>query len=300
MFERKRVSFTVAGVRCAGYLHLPAGADRVPCVVLCHGFSGTMDRLLPYAERFAAEGFAALVFDYRGFGESGGEPRQLADLDGQRDDIRAALAFARAHERVDPGQVMLWGNSLGGAHAIVVAADDPHVTAVVAQIPFNGFPKSVDNRDTVRTLRVLAAILWDAARGRLGLSPYYIPMVGRPGELAVTATAEADQHIRTLTDGDSATLWRNSVAPRALLRMMRYRPDEAAARLACPLLVCVAADDRETPLETTRVLADRAPRGELRVYPGTHFTFYTDPGLRERVAADQIAFFHRFSTEPAG
>ncbi|GAA4975854.1 pimeloyl-ACP methyl ester carboxylesterase [Nonomuraea thailandensis] len=291
---RTKVSFTAGGIRCAGYLHLPAGSGTAPCVVLCHGFSGTMDRLFDHAEHFAAEGFAALVFDYRGFGESDGEPRQLPDIGGQLADVRAAVAFARGHERVDPGRVLLWGNSLGGAHAITVAADDPGIAAVVAQIPFNGFPKKVEGRSTGETLRLLGAIVWDALRGRLGLSPYYIPMVGRPGELAVAATPEADQHIQTLTGGQT-TLWRNSVAPRGLLRMMRYRPADAAARLACPLLVCVAAQDRETPLESTRVLAERAPRGELRAYPGTHFTFYTDPELRERVVADQIDFYRRVS-----
>ncbi|MEV4166706.1 alpha/beta hydrolase [Nonomuraea dietziae] len=291
---RTKVSFTAAGVRCAGYLYLPDDPGPVPCVVLCHGFSGTMDRLFDYAEHFAAEGFAALVFDYRSFGESDGEPRQVPDIAGQLADVRAAVAFARGHDRVDPGRVLLWGNSLGGAHVITVASGDPRIAAVVAQIPFNGFPKKVEGRSTSETLRLLGAIVWDALRGRLGLSPSYIPMVGRPGELAVTATPEADQHIQTLTGGRT-TLWRNSVAPRGLLQMMRYRPADAAARLACPLLVCVAADDRETPLETTRVLADRAPHGELRVYHGTHFTFYTDPELRERVVADQIDFYRRAS-----
>ncbi|WP_249645595.1 alpha/beta hydrolase [Nocardia sputi] len=289
---RTKVSFTAAGVRCAGYLYLPADTGPAPCVVLCHGFSGTMDRLFDYAECFAAEGFAALVFDYRGFGESDGEPRQLPDIGGQLADIRAAVACARAHERVDPGRVLLWGNSLGGAHAITVAASDSRIAAVVAQIPFNGFPKKVEGRSTADTLSLLGAIVWDALRGKLGLRPYYIPMVGRPGELAVTATPEADQHIRTLTGGRE-TLWRNSIAPRGLLGMMRYRPAEAAAGLACPLLVCVAAEDQETPLNITRELADRAPRGELRVYPGTHFSFYTDPSLRSRVVADQIDFYRR-------
>nr|BFE79304.1 hypothetical protein GCM10020093_019050 [Planobispora longispora] len=214
---RSEVSFTSAGVRCAGYLYLPAGSGPVPCVVLCHGFSGTMDRLFDYAERFAAAGLTALVFDYRSFGESDGEPRQVPDIDGQLDDVRAAVAFARGHERVDPDRVLLWGNSLGGAHVVTVAADDPRITAVVAQIPFNGFPKKVEGRSAGDTLKLLGVIVWDAIRGRLGLRPHYIPMVGRPGELAVTATPEADRHIRTLT-GEGETLWRNSVAPEACCR----------------------------------------------------------------------------------
>ncbi|TMR88648.1 alpha/beta hydrolase [Nonomuraea basaltis] len=277
-----------------GDLYLPPAPDgQLPCVVLCHGFSGTMDRLFPHAERFAAEGVAALVFDYRGFGESGGEPRQLADIYGQQEDLRAAIAFARRSEHVDLRGVMLWGNSLGGAHVISVAAGDPEIVAVVAQIPFNGFPKRVEGRPTWQTLRLLRAIGWDALRGKLGLRPYYIPMVGRPGELAVAATADAEQHIQALSSGEATTLWRNRVAPRALLSMMRYHPEQAAVRLTMPLVVCVAADDHETPIETTRALAERAPRGELRSYPGTHFTFYTDSATREHVLTDQIAFLRR-------
>ncbi|MEU4344398.1 alpha/beta fold hydrolase [Nocardia sp. NPDC023852] len=294
MNERIKVAFESGGTTCAGYLYLPPAPDgQLPCVVLCHGFSGTMDRLFPHAERFAAEGMAALVFDYRGFGESAGEPRQLAGIDGQQEDLRAAIAFARNNEHVDPGAVMLWGNSLGGAHVISVAAGDPDIVAVVAQIPFNGFPKRVEGRSTWQTLRLLGAIGWDALRGKLGLRPYYIPMVGRPGELAVAATVEAEQHIQTLTGGEATSLWRNSVAPRALLSMMRYHPDRAAARLTMPLLVCVAADDHETPIETTRALAEQAPRGELRSYPGTHFTFYTDPATREHALTDQTTFLRR-------
>ncbi|MFI6294601.1 hypothetical protein ACIBEJ_23625 [Nonomuraea sp. NPDC050790] len=81
-------------------------------------------------------------------------------------------------------------------------------------------------------------------------------MVGGPGELAVTTTYEAEQHIRTLTGGGD-TLWRNSVAPRAFIPMMRYRPDRDAVRLTQPLLVCIATEDHETPGEKTRALAAR-------------------------------------------
>jgi uncharacterized protein len=168
---------------------------------LAHGFSGTMDRLVPYAERFAADGIAALVFDCRGFGESGGEPRQVVDLPGQREDLRAAITWVRGREDLDPGRVALWGNSLGGAHVISVAADDPRIVAVVAQIPFNGFPGRVEGRSTGAALRLFGAIVWDSVKGRLHLEPFYIPMVAKPGELAVTATQEADRHIQTLDPG---------------------------------------------------------------------------------------------------
>jgi dienelactone hydrolase len=297
VMRRVKVSFVSGTVGCAGYLFLPesqAGAgERLPIVILAHGFSGTMDRLVPYAERFAAGGIAALVFDYRSFGESGGQPRQVVDLPSQHQDLRAAIAWARARDGLDLDRVALWGNSLGGAHVISVAAHDPRIAVVVAQIPFNGFPRQVEGRSTGAALRLFGAIVWDSIKGRLHLEPFYIPMVGKPRELAVTTTLEADRHLQLLRGGEVATRWRNQVAPRGLLQMMRYRPALDAARLQAPLLVCAAEQDRETPVETARALANAAPRGMLRVYPGTHFDFYTDPAIRERALADQLQFLHQ-------
>jgi hypothetical protein len=258
-------------------------------VILAHGFSGTMDRLFVHAERIAAAGLAALVFDYRSFGESGGQPRQLVDLERQRQDIRAAVAWARSDPRIDPDRIALWGNSLGGAHVVTVAADDPGIRAVVAQIPFNGFPPKT-NRSTRETLRLLAAILWDGLRGRLGLSPAYIKMIGTPGEVAATTTDAGQRHLALLSGGGADTLWRNEIAPRALLDMTRYRPAEAAKRLRAPLLVSIATEDTETLPEQSRQLAAAAPSGTVLEYPGTHFAFYQDPALRDRVLDDQIAF----------
>jgi fermentation-respiration switch protein FrsA (DUF1100 family) len=288
--ERRRAYFDSGGVELAGYLHRPADASgQLPGVVMGHGFSGTQDCLFDNAGRFAEAGLAALTFDYRSFGESGGEPRQLVSIRGQLKDWRSAIRFARTLEGVDPERIALWGSSLGGGHVVVVAADDPRVAAVVAQIPFNGFPRRAEGRSTRDTLRLLWAMTVDAARGRLGLSPRYVPMVGEPGEVAVTATARAQEHIAALSGESGGSLWRNEVAPRGLFGMMRYKPGNVAHRLGMPVLVCVAERDSETPEETTRQIADRAPRGELRRYPGTHFDFYRGP-VRERVLADQTDF----------
>jgi hypothetical protein len=56
------------------------------------------------------------------------------------------------------------------------------------------------------------------------------------------------------------------------------------------VLVCAAEADRETPLENVRRLADLAPRGKLRVFPGTHFDFYLSPELRDRALEEQTLF----------
>jgi alpha-beta hydrolase superfamily lysophospholipase len=100
-----------AGITAPSIVGEPAAA--LPCVVMAHGFSGTMDRLFRYAERFATAGMAVLVFDYRNFGASGGQPRQLIDIPGQQADWRAAIRYAPNHQAIDPQRTALWGSSLG-------------------------------------------------------------------------------------------------------------------------------------------------------------------------------------------
>jgi dienelactone hydrolase len=154
MIASTKVCFDSGDVTCIGYLYYPTQISAThPCVVLGTGFTGTQDTpsIQAAAERFAANGFAALTFDYQNFGESDGTPRQLIRIQSQQADFHAAIGFARNQAGIDPERIALWGTSLGGGHVIAVAADDPQIAAVVAQIPFNGFPKQVEGRSFVAT-----------------------------------------------------------------------------------------------------------------------------------------------------
>jgi len=82
MFTRTDLAFTSHGITCKGYLYMPSDAKGpVPCVIMGHGFAATREcGIAPFAEAFANAGYAAFMFDYRHFGASGGEPRQLLML----------------------------------------------------------------------------------------------------------------------------------------------------------------------------------------------------------------------------
>src|SRR5688500_3805959 len=113
--ESTTVFFTSGGVTCAADLYQSDGASEpTACLVLGHGFSGTKGLARVYAEQFAAAGLAVLVFDYRHFGASGGEPRQIVDVGKQRADYHAAVHYARTLPRVDPARIAVWGTSFSG------------------------------------------------------------------------------------------------------------------------------------------------------------------------------------------
>ena len=86
--------------------------------------------------------------------------------------------------------------------------------------------------------------------------------------------------------------WRNRISA-AWLIGPAYSPIQHAGVLHCPWLVCVAGDDRVAKPGPAIEAARRAPRGELRVYPGVdHFDIYDGPE-HETVVADAVVFLSR-------
>lgn len=291
-----RTSFESGGERCAAWVLRPAeSTGPVPCVVLGHGFGATCEaRLLAYAERFAGAGLAAVAFDYRHFGESEGEPRQLLDIGRQLEDWSAAVSFARSLDGVDPERIAVWGSSFGGGHAIRTAAADERIAAAVAQVPHVSGPATAAASGPRANLRLAAAALRDLVGSWRGRQPYTVPLVGPPGALAAMTTPDAEPGYLAMFE--SPERCRNEVAARIFLAVGTYSPGRAARRVRCPLLVQVAAGDAVTPPGPARRAARRAPRGELVEYPLGHFDLYAGEPF-ETAVADQIAFLRRTLVE---
>jgi hypothetical protein len=168
-----------------------------------------------------------------------------------------------------------------------VAAGDPRIAAVVAQIPYAGLPRERVGRTKKQAWRLMWLALKDRVRGWLGASPLYVPAVGTAEEGAVLVDPHAREVTRNLSASNS--LWRNEVAPRVIFDILRLKPLDVAARVRAPLLVSIAEKDTEAPQYLTRRMAELAPRGEVQSYPVTHYEMYR-PEIRERVLADQLAF----------
>ena len=248
---------------------------------MAHGFSGTRElRLDAYAERFRAAGLGALVFDYRHFGASAGEPRQLLDITKQHDDYRAAVDYARALNWVDPERVALFGTSFSGGHVLALAAGDPRIAAVVAQCPFTDGLASLPKMGPANIVKATLAGLRDQVGALIGRSAHYIPAVGPPGSFAVMTTPDAQPGFEALLPAD--TRWENRVAARVALRVAGYRPGRSTSKIACPALFCVCDGDTVAPAETTVKFARAAPRAEVKRYPVGHFDIYLGEPLNGR------------------
>ena len=290
--SRTEIRFRSGEAECAAVFIHPATTEPVPCVVLAHGFGAVKEGgPIRTAERFAAEGYAGLAFDYRYFGQSGGELRQLLSVKRQLEDWRAAIALAKTLDGVDPDRIGLWGSSYSGGHVMALAAEDPSIKAAISQSPHTDGIKTLVNLGPAGMARLTFAGLRDLAFAALGRGAYSIPIVGPPGSIGAMTTPDAEPGYDAMYDDGFE--WQNEFTPRAALELPLYSPGRRAKDVSCPLLVQVCSDDAIAPPAPAIEAASAAPNGELVTYAGVgHFDIYRGDTF-ERAAADQIDFLNR-------
>ncbi|MFZ4481745.1 MAG: alpha/beta hydrolase [Rhodoferax sp.] len=293
--RRQDISFSSHGLRCAAWFYPVPGVTPSALIIMAHGLGATRELGLDaYALRFQAAGFGVLVFDYRHYGESEGEPRELMSIGKQLDDWRAAITFGKALPNIDPTRVAIWGSSFGGGHVMRLASEALGVAAAVSQVPFSNGLASTLAIPTVTALRITLNALIDLVRQLLGLSPRYIGLVGRPGDVAMMTAADCSEGYMKLVPPEllASGAWRNRMSARAGLVLPMYMPGRRAAKIAIPIFFAIAEKDTIAPAAPTHAIAKRVARAEVKSYPNGHFDYYSGKGF-DQIVSDELEFLTR-------
>jgi len=299
-YEVADVEFDAEGATLRGWLYRPqSAASALPVVVMAHGYNCIKELYLDkYAAAFANAGHVVLAYDHRNFGDSDGEPRQELDPWVQVRDYRHAITFAQTLDGVDRSRVGVWGTSYAGGHVLVVAAIDRRVGCVVAQVPtISGWettlrrvppPAQADRRRD-----------FDADRLERfhGGPPKMVPMVVDPTAGGAASHASADAWEFFTGQGAPPEdqwrfgKWRNEITLRSLELYSEYEPGSYIERIApTPLLMIVGDDDSVCPTDLALAAFNRAGEPKrLELYPGGHFSAYTDQF--DRAAGSAVVWF---------
>lgn len=248
-------------------LRLPDGAKPAPVIILCHGFCGIQEILLPaFAEAFTQAGFATVTFDYRGFGDSEGERGRLVPAL-QIADILSVLAWVKDQPGLDANRTGLWGTSFGGCHIFGAAAANPDVKCLVSQLAFADGEEIVTGKLDAAEKAAFVATLEKMEQKR--------QMSGKEMFVAIT---------RVLNDDESKTFFEENrqqfpamdikIPFLTVLETLRYKPAVNAAKVTCPTLVVVAGQDSVNPPEQGRALFEAAGATEKRLIVAEHARHY--------------------------
>ena len=280
-FLERELTFTNGSVKLAGTLILPLTGDALPAVVFLQG-SGAEGR---WASRFlatqlASQGTAALIFDKRGVGGSGGDWRK-ATLDELAGDGRAAVDRLLQEPRIDHRRVGIHGHSQGGTLAPLVAARSDHVAFVIGSAAAGVPTDSTEIFSILNSVYPEARTAEDSAMARS-----YV------GELVAVAyharpRASLDSLVTTLRNrpwffappGPNDSYWSFSRS------FGQYDPLEWWARVRVPVLLLYGSEDKRVPAaeSAARIAATvlrHTPNADVtvKIFPGADHTFRLPPG----------------------
>ncbi|MFC6893142.1 alpha/beta hydrolase [Halopenitus salinus] len=288
-YATRSLTFEIGGDTCRGTLYLPSGTPDPPVVVMGPELGADRSFGLPaVAERFAAAGYAAFRFDYRGFGDSGGSDRRIAPVH-HREDYDAAVDRVRRIDDLGPG-VALYGSGLGALHALRAASDRRDVDAVLAITPLLDGRALLRRRAAKPFLAAMATGVRDATIGRLG-GGRTVPIVGGEADRAVLTDPGAKRGYLDLVDREST--WRNETPARSLVSLARARLGDRIEDVHAPTLMLAGDRDALAPEPAVESAADRLPSSTYVRMPADHWSVYGadfEPAVGHQIAFLRDAF----------
>jgi dienelactone hydrolase len=273
----ERVVFDGEGESLIGDLYRPgASGDRAaPAVVVTGSWCTVKEQMAGrYARGLAERGYVALAFDFRGYGESGGQPRDLESPDGKIRDIQDAVTYLRTAAGIDPGRIGALGICAGAGYTAGSAASDDRVRSLALAAPW------LHDRALVETLYGGN----EGVRERIAAGEEALLRYERTGEVDyVPAVSTTDQRAAMYGPFDyyldqsrgAIPAWRNRFAVMAWPQWLRFNPIGLAPRVTVPT-VMVHSEDGAIPDGARRFHADLGAQGQLHWITGTQFDFYDD------------------------
>ena len=126
---------TKDGIRLdAWFIPSPSAIGPSSAIVLCHGLGAARSDFTELAASLARQGFHTLLFDFRAHGKSGGQKSSFGWK--EKEDLMAAIEYLSKRREVAPGRIGVYGFSMGGATALMTAAERKAIRAVVADSSF--------------------------------------------------------------------------------------------------------------------------------------------------------------------
>lgn len=292
--KRRDVEFLSQGTICRGWLYQPdRQAAPAPAVVMAQGFTGVKEIDLPaFAERFASAGLVVLLFDYRHFGASEGEPRGQMFPQLQLEDYRNAISFLQEHPQVDPDCIGAWGTSFSGGHVLHLGAFDRRLRAVVSQMPTTSLLANVRRVHSAESFaRAIERLERDRRERYRSGQVTYVPVVA-DGDQECVLPGRAEL-ARLTRQGHEAPTWRNAITAESFEKILEYTPAANMRFISpTPLLMILAGLDTLTSADLAMDAYEAAlePKSLVWLRCG-HHDVYDAPQYFERACGAAIAWF---------
>ncbi|WP_218004806.1 alpha/beta hydrolase [Actinomadura macra] len=281
-----KVTFASDAATLTGNLLHPGGDGPVPGIVVAGTWTSVKEQMADrYAERLAERGFAALSFDFAGYGESGGEPRDVESPERKVRDIHNAVTYLAGRPDVDTGRIGALGVCAAAMYMSANATEDPRVRSLALVAPW------LHDEAICRENYDVDARLAEAAQARAHWERTgeveYVPVVSGTDPRAAMPF-DIDFYLNPARGG--IPQWPNRFAVMAWKEWLEFDSVALAPRLTGPVLL-VHSEDAAIPDGARRFHAGLGGPKEFVWTTGTQFDFYDqEPAVTTAVDAAEAHF----------
>ncbi|WP_404790237.1 alpha/beta hydrolase [Altericista sp. CCNU0014] len=284
-----RVTFQSNGVNLVGNLYLPANykaGDRLPAVIVSGSWTTVKEQMAgEYAQKLADRGFAALAFDSRSFGESGGKLRNYESPSNKIADIKNAITFLQTVDAVNGDRIAGLGICAGAGYMTAVAAEDDRLKALIAIAPW------------IHDSAIVNQVYGGEAKVKQMIQ------TGRNAAEKFAKTGQADYVFATSKTDKSAVMfgeidyyqntergaipqWNNRFAVATWAEWLTFNPTIKANRVKIPTLF-VHSEKAAIPNGAKQFFAAIPTKNKTFVWANDYqqFDFYDRPGAMDKAIA---------------
>jgi len=287
----EKVTFKCNGSTMVGNLHIPGNLEKgrqYPAIVVVCPATGIKEQVAgSYAEKLAENGFIALAFDHRGYGESNGEPRNQEDIFRKSDDIKSAVSYIRSLEQVDREKIGATGICGGAGYLVQTAVGDSRIKAVATVSGTLSYKGSVAaaGGDAILAMAGEARQKYDET-GEVT----YIPIIYDPADESNVFATEAYEYY--VGNQDKYPTWKNQVDISSFANFAALEITTVASSLSKPVLFIAGTEAVTGPL--SQIAYDNAP-GPKELYwveGATHVSLYYNEEQMNQ-ASDKLDMFFK-------
>jgi hypothetical protein len=288
------VTFNSAGEKIVGRLYVPADvtAERpAPGLVVTGAWMTVKEQMAGrYAHEMASRGFVALTFDFRGWGESGGQRRQLEDPQDKIQDIRAAIAFLQTRPEVAGQRIGGLGICASSGYMVTAATQTEALQSVALVAPWLHDKQIVEATygGTEGVAKLLAAGREAEVNYQRTHQQAFVPASSLTDKTAIMFGVP----YYTEADRGMIPAWRNQADPAFWEKWLSFDAMPPAPRLKQPFFM-VHSEAAAIPQGAHQFYAAvQSPKNELWLDKVSQFDFYDRPGPLT-TASDNVAAHFR-------
>lgn len=290
MSNYSEITFNSKGVLCEAALFMPQG-EPIATVLCAPGFGALWQFGNSSAiTAFQKAGYKVVAFNYRGFGDSEGLPRQFINPSEQLNDWLAAIDYVQSLESVSK-KIILWGSSLSGGHVLSAAARANSVSAVIAQVPHCSSRSAMQGTNKMKMLATVMHALIDKLGSIVGIR-HHIAIVGdeQDGTCGLSYPGWKKAYLNIV---DDELNWQNAIPASSLLTAGNYNPIDTAEQIRCPVFMTYADKDRGILMSDVEATAAKISQCELWKFSGDHFDCYDNGKVNRQCIDKQLAFLSK-------